>query len=137
MEKVCTVLLTVSHCCYIYCVFPTIIIIRSEYGCNVSKENFAPLIPRLSCLLVLVGSLHHPGCGGGQHGALLVLLVTWLVSLASQYLSLLTLLQLDLRFLPDLRPQLHPQQGPPTRKGHPTHTSQRDTNRHGCHHQQH
>lgn len=103
-----------------------------------NKENciFAPLIPRLPCLPVPVGSLHHPRCGGRQRGALLVLLVTRLVPVARQHLSLLTLLQLDLRLLPALRPQLRPQQGAPTGKSHPAHAGQRNPDRHGGHHQQ-
>lgn len=92
-------------------------------------------IPRLPSLPVLVGSLHPPGCGGWQCHALLVLLVSWLVPVAHQFLSLLTLLQLRLCLLPALHPQLHPQQGAPVGQSHTTHPSERGHKQHSGHHQ--
>lgn len=101
------------------------------------ESYVAPFIPRLPSLPVLAGCIHPPGRGGRQRGALLVLLVTRLVPVACQHLSLLALLQLVLRLLPALHTQLHPQQGPPSCQSHPTHTSQRDLDRCSSHHQQH
>ncbi|KAK5911793.1 hypothetical protein CesoFtcFv8_001729 [Champsocephalus esox] len=75
------------------------------------------------------------GVAGGGRGALLVLLVPRLVPVAPQRLPLPALLQLRLRLLPALRPQLHPQQGAPSGQGHPTHTRQRDPDGHGPHQQ--
>lgn len=101
------------------------------------EPYFGPFIPRLPSLPVLAGCIRRPGRGSWQRGALLVLLVTRLVPVACQHLSLLALLQLVLRLLPALHTQLHPQQGAPSCQSHPTHTSQRELDRRGSHHQQH
>lgn len=57
---------------------------------------------------------------------MLVLLVTRLVPVARQHLSLPALLQLSLRIVPTLHPQLHAEQGAPPGQGHPAHPGQQN-----------
>lgn len=84
-----------------------------------------PCIRRCCDVFSTADSLHPAGGGGGQRGAVLVLLVPRLVPVACGHLSLPALLQLGLRVVPTLRPQLHAEQGAPSGQGHPAHPGQR------------
>lgn len=84
------------------------------------------VLSRFSHVSFIAGSLHPPGGGGGRRAALLVLLVARLVPVARRRLPLPALLQLGLRIVPTLRPQLHAGQGAPSGQGHAAHAGQPD-----------
>lgn len=107
--------------------FTFLLNMKHDSGSN-SQQRLCggPCTCRCFHVFFIADSLHPPGCGSGQRGALLVLLVTRLVPVARRHLSLPALLQLSLRIVPTLRPQLHTEQGAPSGQGHPAHPGQRD-----------